>query len=185
MNDTYQRLDSAQEARIERLSLSIRLLYEHGFYIARHPDTALNGAHRDSSALEAACALAGLPSYAGTLAEFSISSLARSLLLIQPAGLKGDWKKKIVHPTVNDALDANDVASADVLTGAIRSLRKYGLYVAEHPDACGRLDGERERDAILAACMLVGVTATVENMAHHQIVQLGRALLQSASFVVL
>ena len=67
------------------------------------------------------------------------------------------------------------------LSFAIRTLRKHGFYVAQDPEAAKQSDEAQKLQAFDAACVLLGLPATPENVGHRVVQTFGRELLENAS----
>ena len=78
------------------------------------------------------------------------------------------------------SITAEQELNATHLAIALRSLRKWGFYVVQDPDASTRAQDFQECQAAEAACHLVCVDATKENMVNFAIRDLTQALLQNS-----
>lgn len=84
--------------------------------------------------------------------------------------------------TLGDAASDTDLTRATLyLSDVMRTLRKYGFYVTQDPDAQTQPDARQEIRANDAACMLLGLPPTLANVAREPVQELARALLENAS----
>lgn len=70
---------------------------------------------------------------------------------------------------------------ASSLAVTIRSLRKYGFYIARDPDAAKLPDADQERQTREAACVLLAMPITDEKAANHGVQELARALQETSA----
>ena len=80
---------------------------------------------------------------------------------------------------MNQTIDNERERWAASLSAAVRSLRKYGFFVVQDPQAAALPEPEQERQAREAACFLLAVPATNESLSAHAVHELGRALLDN------
>lgn len=82
---------------------------------------------------------------------------------------------------MNMIIDNERERWAESLSTAVRSLRKYGFLIVQDPDAATMTRPDQERQAQQAACLLLAVPATNENLSTHAVHELARALLENGA----
>lgn len=70
---------------------------------------------------------------------------------------------------------------ASNLAAAVRSLCKYGFHVVQDPRSAALSEAEQQLQPREAACFLVAVPATGENLSSHAVAKLGLALLENGA----
>ncbi|WP_020203549.1 hypothetical protein [Cupriavidus sp. WS] len=82
---------------------------------------------------------------------------------------------------MNQTIDTERERWAENLSVAVRSLRKYGFLFVQDPDATAMAQPDQERQAREAACFLLAVPATTENLSAHAVHNLASALLENGA----
>jgi hypothetical protein len=82
---------------------------------------------------------------------------------------------------MNQTINKEHERLASNLTAAVRSLRKYGFLVVQDPDSAALSEPDQQRQAREAACRLLAVPATDENLSSYAVNELGRALLDNGA----
>ncbi|HEX7934252.1 MAG TPA: hypothetical protein VF573_14420 [Paraburkholderia sp.] len=78
-------------------------------------------------------------------------------------------------------IDAERERWASNLVVAIRSLRKHGFSVIQDPLAAEQSEDAQVRQSHEAACVLLGLRATPENLGHHVVQGIGRELRENGA----
>jgi hypothetical protein len=82
---------------------------------------------------------------------------------------------------LEQTIDSERERWASNISAAMRSLRKYGFLVAQDPNAAALPDADQKRQAREAACHMLGVPATNENLSTHAVHELARTLLEDGA----
>ncbi|WP_296654487.1 hypothetical protein [Paraburkholderia sp.] len=67
------------------------------------------------------------------------------------------------------------------ISSALRSLRRYGFFVVQDPNAAALPAPDQQRQAREAACHLLAVPANNENLSTHAVHELARMLLEDGA----
>jgi len=137
-----------------------------------------------SAALEAAVAIEDLAREVGKTARVAQTGVARIVQFdasseADGAGLIGtNTEQAMSQQAVEQTVDNERERWASNLSSAMRSLRKFGFLVVRDPNGAVLSGSDQERQAREAACWLLAVPATSENLATPAVHELGRALLE-------
>ena len=82
---------------------------------------------------------------------------------------------------MNQTIDNERERWAENMLVTVRSLRKFGFFIVQDPDAAQLPEADQERQAREAACFLLAVPATNENLSAYAVRELGRALLENGA----
>ncbi|MEZ0605732.1 hypothetical protein ACAX43_26720 [Paraburkholderia sp. IW21] len=85
-----------------------------------------------------------------------------------------------MHP-LEQIIDAERERWASNLVAAIRSLRKHGFSVIQDPLAAEQSEDAQVRQSHEAACVLLGLPATPENLGHQVVQGLGTELRENGA----